>query len=115
MRRFLPVGGGGGEPSSSSSSGGRAGERAAEPAGLRYGGGDISLGHGHEHGGDAAERQQDGSMDMLARHSSSPAGFFSNLVVDNGEPTSSHPLIIIASAYHYHLLSIDLISICLSL
>ena len=115
MRRFLPVGGGGGEPSSSSSSGGRAGERAAEPAGLRYGRGDISLGHGHGHGGDAAERQQDGSMDMLARHSSSPAGFFSNLVVDNGEPTSSHPLIIIASAYHYHLLSIDLISIRLPL
>jgi len=91
MRRFLPVGGGGGgEPSSSSSSGERAGERAAA-AGLRYGGGDISLGHGHGHGGgggDAAERQQDGSMDMLARHSSSPAGFFSNLMVDNGEPTS---------------------------
>jgi len=116
MRRFLPVGGGGGgEPSSSSSSGERAGERAAA-AGLRYGGGDISLGHGHGGGGgDAAERQQDGSMDMLARHSSSPAGFFSNLVVDNGEPTSSHPLIIIASAYHYHLLSIDLISIRLPL
>ncbi|PAN06909.1 hypothetical protein PAHAL_1G296800 [Panicum hallii] len=103
MRRFLPVGGGGGEPSPSSSTGGRgelAGERGAA-AGLRYGGGDISLGHGHgggggghrhHHqlggGGDAAERQQDGSMDMLARHSSSPAGFFSNLVVDNGYPSS---------------------------
>ncbi|KAG2652163.1 transcription factor bHLH128-like isoform X1 [Panicum virgatum] len=90
MRRFLPVGGGGGgEPSSSSSSGERAGERAAA-AGLRYGGGDISRGHGHGHGGgggDAAERQQDGSMDMLARHSSSPAGFFSNLMVDNGYPS----------------------------
>lgn len=102
MRRFLPVGGGGGEPSSSSSSGGHqhhqhgglaSGERAA--AGLRYrGGADISLGHGHGHGHDdgghgrsidAADRRNDGSMDMLARHSSSPVGFFSNLVVDNGE------------------------------
>lgn len=115
MRRFLPTGGGGGEPSSSSSSGAhrhhqRGGELVAgEAAGLRYdgGGGDISLGHGRGHdaggghrhhhqqlggaGGEAAERQQqqqqdDGSMDMLARHSSSPAGFFSNLMVDNGEP-----------------------------
>lgn len=97
MRRFLPAGGGGGggEPSSSSSSGGHqhgglaSGERAA--AGLRYrGGADISLGHGHDDGGhgrsiDAADRRNDGSMDMLARHSSSPVGFFSNLVVDNGE------------------------------
>lgn len=88
--------GGGGEPSASSSSSGgqqhhhqlgeRGGDRAAA-AGLRYGGGDISLGHhGHPHhqlGGD--DRQVDGSMDMLARHSSSPAGFFSNLVMDNGE------------------------------
>lgn len=99
MRRFLPAGGGG-EPSSSSSSGGHqhhqhgglaSSERAA--AGLRYrGGADISLGHGHGHddGGhgrsiDAADRRNDGSMDMLARHSSSPVGFFSNLVVDNGE------------------------------
>nr|CAB3450296.1 unnamed protein product [Digitaria exilis] len=105
MRRFLPSAvGGGGEPSSSSSSGGHhhrrgelgAGEAAA--AGLRYGGGDISLGHGHDDrhhhhhhlggGGGEAERQQDGSMDMLARHSSSPAGFFSNLAVDNGYPSS---------------------------
>ncbi|CAL5021036.1 unnamed protein product [Urochloa decumbens] len=108
MRRFLPGvgGGGGGEPSSSSSSGGqhrqRGGELAGERgAGLRYGGGDISLGHGHDGGGGhrrhhhqlgggEAERQQhdDGSMDMLARHSSSPAGFFSNLMVDNGYPSS---------------------------
>ncbi|CAL4968381.1 unnamed protein product [Urochloa decumbens] len=109
MRRFLPGvgggGGGGGEPSSSSSSGGqhrqRGGERGGAPGGLRYGGGDISLGHGHDGGGGGhrhhqqlgggeAERQQhdDGSMDMLARHSSSPAGFFSNLMVDNGYPSS---------------------------
>nr|CAB3447162.1 unnamed protein product [Digitaria exilis] len=105
MRRFLPSavgggGGGGGEPSSSSSSGGhhhRRGELGAgEAAGMRYGGGDISLGHGHDDrhhhhhlgGGGEAERQQDGSMDMLARHSSSPAGFFSNLAVDNGYPSS---------------------------
>jgi len=94
MKRFLPVGGGGGgEPSSSSSSGGQhqqqgglAGQRAA--AGLRYRGGDISLGHEHAHddGHRHLDRQTtDGSMDMLARHSSSPVGFFSNLVVDNGE------------------------------
>lgn len=104
MRRFLPAGGGGGggEPSSSSSSGGHqhhqhgglaSSERAA--AGLRYrGGADISLGHGHDDGGhgrsiDAADRRNDGSMDMLARHSSSPVGFFSNLVVDNGYPRSN--------------------------
>ncbi|CAN6273385.1 unnamed protein product [Urochloa humidicola] len=108
MRRFLPGVGGGGEPSSSSSSPGgqhrqqRGGELAGE-RGLRYGGGDISLGHGHGHdgggghhhqlgiggGGEAARQQQDdGSMDMLARHSSSPAGFFSNLMVDNGYPSS---------------------------
>ncbi|KAJ1279859.1 hypothetical protein BS78_04G188100 [Paspalum vaginatum] len=93
MRRFLPPGGGGGEPSSSSSSpGGR--HQHGDLAGLRYGGGgDISLGHGvgrhdegrhHQLGVGEAERPQDGSMDMLARHSSSPAGFFSNLMVDNG-------------------------------
>lgn len=97
MRRFLPVGGGGGEPSSSSSSGGQhqqqgglAGQRAA--AGLRYRGGDISLGHEHAHddGHRHLDRQTtDGSMDMLARHSSSPVGFFSNLVVDNGYPRSN--------------------------
>ncbi|CAN6232364.1 unnamed protein product [Urochloa humidicola] len=113
MRRFLPGvggGGGGGEPSSSSSAstGGqhrqqRGGELAGE-RGLRYGGGDISLGHGHDGGGggghrhhhqlgiggggDAEGQQDDGSMDMLARHSSSPAGFFSNLMVDNGYPSS---------------------------
>ncbi|XP_066327876.1 transcription factor bHLH129-like isoform X2 [Miscanthus floridulus] len=90
MRRFLPVGGGGGEPSSSSSSGGHhhqqgglAGQRAA--AGLRYRGGDISLGHENDDGHRRHDRQTtDGSMDMLARHSSSPVGFFSNLMVDNG-------------------------------
>lgn len=103
MRRFLPSAvGGGGEPSSSSSSGGHHHNRRGEvvageaAAGLRY---DISLGHGgrhghdegggghlhHQLGGGEVERQQDGSMDMLARHSSSPAGFFSNLTVDNGE------------------------------
>ncbi|XP_062222838.1 transcription factor bHLH128-like isoform X2 [Phragmites australis] len=97
MRRFLPAGGGR-EPSSSSSSGGqqqRHGERAGDRAGLRYGRADISLGRGHGHahddyrqlGGGEVE-QQDGSMDMLARHSSSPAGFFSNLMVDNGYPSS---------------------------
>ncbi|CAO2039539.1 unnamed protein product [Urochloa humidicola] len=120
MRRFLPGvggggGGGGGEPSSSSSASPagqhrqqRGGELAGE-RGLRYGGGDISLGHGHDGGGggggggghrhhhhqlgiggggDTEGQQDDGSMDMLARHSSSPAGFFSNLMVDNGYPSS---------------------------
>jgi hypothetical protein len=54
-------------------------------------------------------------MDMLARHSSSPGGFFSNLTVDNGEPTSQ-PLIANASA-SYRLLSkiASIISKCLSL
>jgi hypothetical protein len=125
MRRFLPAGGGGGgEPSSSSSSGGQhqhggglAGERAA--AGLRYRGGDISLGHGHDDGhrrhqyhlgaGDAADRQNNGSMDMLARHSSSPVGFFSNLVMDNGERSSQPQFYACASNrllinFHFHVL-----------
>ncbi|CAN6279116.1 unnamed protein product [Urochloa humidicola] len=108
MRRFLPgVGGGGGEPSSSSSSGGHHRQRGGGDlaAGLRYGGGDISLGHGHDGGGGGGHRHHhqlgiggggreaerphdDGSMDMLARHSSSPAGFFSNLMVDNGYASS---------------------------
>ncbi|KAK3158395.1 hypothetical protein QOZ80_2AG0136620 [Eleusine coracana subsp. coracana] len=93
MRRFMP-GGGGGEPSASSSSSGgqhhQHGERGggdSRAAGLRYGGGDISLGH-HGHDGHHHPHQLDGSMDMLARHSSSPAGFFSNLVMDNGYPSS---------------------------
>jgi hypothetical protein len=87
--------GGGGEPSSSSSGGqhrsrhGEGGDdRAAAGGGqLRYSGGDISLGHGHPQlgAGNEDRQQDDGSMDMLARHSSSPAGLFSNLVMDNGE------------------------------
>jgi hypothetical protein len=89
--------GGGGEPSSSSSGGqhrsrhGEGGDDRAAACGgqLRYGGGDISLGHGHPQLGAGAGNedrlQDDGSMDMLARHSSSPAGLFSNLVMDNGE------------------------------
>ncbi|KAL6899365.1 hypothetical protein ACP4OV_006023 [Aristida adscensionis] len=108
MRRFLPTGAGGGgagEPTSSSSSGG--GDRA----GLRYGAGaDISLGHGHDGSGSgsqfgggeaAAADRQDGSMDMLARHSSSPVGFFSNLVVDNGGYPSSKPGSSGADAHHH--------------
>lgn len=88
MRRFLPVGGGGGggvEPSSSSTTPQR-GE--AEAAGLRFGGGDISLGpHGGGGGGGGGHghQLQDGSVDLLARHSSSPAGFFSNLIASNGK------------------------------
>ncbi|XP_062219557.1 transcription factor bHLH128-like isoform X2 [Phragmites australis] len=94
MRRFLPAGGGGEPFSSSSSSGGRQhhGERAGDrAAGLRYDGGDISLGYAHDgrrHLAGEAPDRQDGSMDMLARHSSSPAGFFSNLMADNGYPSS---------------------------
>lgn len=91
MRRFLPAGAG--EPSSSSSSGPHGkheggNEAAAAAGGLRYGGGDISLGRGNDllHGqfrGGEGEMKDDGA-DMLARHSSSPAGFFSNLMVDDG-------------------------------
>ncbi|KAM3242078.1 hypothetical protein ACQJBY_054652 [Aegilops geniculata] len=90
MRRFLPAGAG--EPSSSSSSGPHGkhegSEAAAAGGGLRYGGGDISLGRGNDllHGqfrGGEGEMKDDGA-DMLARHSSSPAGFFSNLMVDDG-------------------------------
>ncbi|XP_010235663.1 transcription factor bHLH128 [Brachypodium distachyon] len=103
MRRFLPGGGGGGgggggEPSSSSSSHGGDQHAAAgsNDGGLRYGGGDISLGRGHDQqlhhqaqfrgaGGEAEMKgRDDGGADLLARHSSSPAGFFSNLMVDDG-------------------------------
>ncbi|VAI46732.1 transcription factor bHLH128 isoform X1 [Triticum aestivum] len=92
MRRFLPAGAG--EPSSSSSSGPHGkhegSEAAAAGGGLRYGGGDISLGRGNDllhgqfrgGGGGGGEMKDDGA-DMLARHSSSPAGFFSNLMVDD--------------------------------
>jgi hypothetical protein len=65
----------------SSSSGGHHRRRHGE-----RGGGDIPLGHGHPQLGAGAgneDRQQNGSMDMLAHHSSSPAGLFSNLVMDN--------------------------------
>jgi len=92
MRRFMPAGGGGGgEPTSSSSSGQHGGDHPgsdAAAAGLRYGGGDISLGRGHDihraqYRGEA-EMKDDEGADMLSRHSSSPAGFFSNLMVDDG-------------------------------
>uniref|UniRef100_A0A0D9VI01 Uncharacterized protein n=1 Tax=Leersia perrieri TaxID=77586 RepID=A0A0D9VI01_9ORYZ len=83
MRRFLPVGVGGMEPTSS----GQHGE--AEAAGLRFGGGDISLGP-HGSGGGGGHHLQDGSVDLLARHSSSPAGFFSNLMVSNVFNLASH-------------------------
>jgi hypothetical protein len=88
MRRFMPAGGGGGEPTSSSSSG-QHGDNEAPGGGLRYGGGDISLGRGQDLRGAAhfrgeAEMKDDGA-DMLSRHSSSPAGFFSNLMVDDGK------------------------------
>jgi hypothetical protein len=92
MRRFMPAGGGGGEPTSSSSSGqhgDQSGNEAAAAGGLRYGGGDISLGRGQDihraaHFRGEAEMKDDGA-DMLSRHSSSPAGFFSNLMVDDGK------------------------------
>ncbi|XP_052142625.1 transcription factor bHLH128-like isoform X1 [Oryza glaberrima] len=104
MRRFLPVGGGGGggvEPSSSSTTPQR-GE--AEAAGLRFGGGDISLGpHGGGGGGGGHGHQlQDGSVDLLARHSSSPAGFFSNLMASNGFPGSKGGGGSGAEAHHHH-------------
>ncbi|KAG8071358.1 hypothetical protein GUJ93_ZPchr0006g43616 [Zizania palustris] len=88
-RRFLPTGGGVEPSSSSSSSGQRAGEAAAGGPGLRFGGGDISLGpHGGGGGGGGGGGHHDGSVDLLGRHSSSPAGFFSNLMVSNGFPGS---------------------------
>ena len=85
-------GGGGGEPTSSSSSGQHGEHDAAAVGGLRYGGGDISLGRGHDvHRAQfrgEAEMKADGGADLLARHSSSPAGFFSNLMVDDGKAYS---------------------------
>ncbi|KAK1618002.1 hypothetical protein QYE76_023519 [Lolium multiflorum] len=92
MRRFMPAGGGGGEPTSSSSSGQHGdhpgNEAAAAAGGLRYGGGDISLGRGghdlHRAQFRGEAEMKDQGADMLSRHSSSPAGFFSNLMVDDG-------------------------------
>uniref|UniRef100_A0ACD5Z161 Uncharacterized protein n=1 Tax=Avena sativa TaxID=4498 RepID=A0ACD5Z161_AVESA len=93
MRRFMPAGGG--EPTSSSSSGQHGDHPGSDTAaggaggGLQYGGGDISLGRGHDlhhraqYRGEA-EMKDDEGADMLSRHSSSPAGFFSNLMVDDG-------------------------------
>ncbi|CAN6276107.1 unnamed protein product [Urochloa humidicola] len=95
VRAFFPAHGG--EAASSSSSGG---DRAAAAAG-RYG--EISLGHGqgtmhhhhhryHQFGVEG--RQQDAaaaagpSPAALPRHSSSPPGFFSSPVVDNGFPSA---------------------------
>lgn len=80
-------GGGGGEPTSSSSSGQHGDHPGNEAAGLRYGGGDISLGRGsdlHRAQFRGEEEMKDQGADLLARHSSSPAGFFSNLMVDDG-------------------------------
>ncbi|KAL6838274.1 hypothetical protein ACP4OV_031902 [Aristida adscensionis] len=104
VRAFFPAPDGGGElPSSSSSS---SAERAPGPhAQQRWyggaGGAEISLGHGHGHGhghgmhhyhqfGVEAGKDDGGgsSVPQLPRHSSSPPGFFSSPVVDNGFPSA---------------------------
>ncbi|CAN6239934.1 unnamed protein product [Urochloa humidicola] len=93
VRAFFPAHGG--EAAASSSSGDRA-------AAARYGGhGEISLGHEHGQGmhhhhryhqfGVEGRQQQDaaaGPSAALPRHSSSPPGFFSSPVVDNGFPSA---------------------------
>jgi hypothetical protein len=66
---------------SSSSSGGHHHHRHGE-----RGRGDILLGHEHPQlgaGTDNEDREHNGSMDMLAHHNSSPAGLFSNLVIQD--------------------------------
>ena len=76
-----------------------------------YGGGgpEISLAHGHGHGQGhlwihrhryhqfAVEGRQDGgspSSASLPRHSSSPPGFFSSPVVDNGKPANASAILV---------------------
>ncbi|BAS89829.1 Os04g0489600 [Oryza sativa Japonica Group] len=88
-RTFFPVPGGGGEQQPP--------ERAMRQQ--HYGGGgsgaaEISLGHGHGHGGKHHFHQfgveaKDGGgggdqSGFLTRHNSSPPGFFSSPVMDNG-------------------------------
>lgn len=48
------------------------------------------------------DRSKDGSVDLLARHSSSPAGFFSNLMASNGFPGSKGGGGSGAEAHHHH-------------
>lgn len=81
VRAFFPAPGG--EPPASA-------DRAAQQQ--RYGHGEISLGnHGHAHRyhqfGVEGKKPQDGgpSAATLPRHSSSPPGFFSSPVMDNGK------------------------------
>jgi hypothetical protein len=103
VRAFFPAPGAGEPPPSSSSA-----DHAPGQHGHRYGGGggaEISLAHaGQGHGAAAAHhryhqfgvepgRQDGASSASLPRHSSSPPGFFSSPVVDNGRcrlPLSLH-------------------------
>jgi hypothetical protein len=82
VRAFFPAPEGGGEPSAASSSA----ERRQQQ---RYGA-EISLGHGmHRYHQFGVEGNQDGGTSgSLPRHSSSPPGFFSSPVVDNGKEQS---------------------------
>uniref|UniRef100_A0A0E0PAV4 BHLH domain-containing protein n=1 Tax=Oryza rufipogon TaxID=4529 RepID=A0A0E0PAV4_ORYRU len=95
-RTFFPVPGGGGEQQPP--------ERAMRQQ--HYGGGgsgaaEISLGHGHGHGGKHHFHQfgveaKDGGgggdqSGFLTRHNSSPPGFFSSPVMDNGFSSSARP------------------------
>uniref|UniRef100_A0A0D9W6J0 Uncharacterized protein n=1 Tax=Leersia perrieri TaxID=77586 RepID=A0A0D9W6J0_9ORYZ len=83
-RTFFPVPGGGGEQQQQQPA-------AAERAMRHYGGGggsaEISLGHGHGHGQHHFHQfgveAKDGQS-LMARHNSSPPGFFSSPVMDNG-------------------------------
>ncbi|CAL5068577.1 unnamed protein product [Urochloa decumbens] len=91
VRAFFPAHGG----EAASSSGG---DRAAAGQQQRYGGhGEISLGHGHgqgmhhhhryhQFGVEGRQHQDAAGPPALPRHSSSPPGFFSSPVVDNGFP-----------------------------
>ncbi|XP_062184922.1 transcription factor bHLH80-like isoform X2 [Phragmites australis] len=87
VRAFFPAPAAGGEPSSSSSA-----ERALGQQQHQYGA-EISLGHAHgmhhyHQFGVEAGKDGGGSSGSLPRQSSSPPGFFSSPVVDNGFPSA---------------------------
>ncbi|KAL5213730.1 hypothetical protein ABZP36_002882 [Zizania latifolia] len=99
-RTFFPMPGGGEQLQQPPSGSAIAAERAMMRQ-QHYGGGvaEISLGHGHCHGhshgqhhfhqfGVEAKPDGGGPSGLLTRHSSSPPGFFSSPVVDNGFSSS---------------------------
>ena len=116
VRDFFPARGAAGEPPPPPSS---SAEELAPPQPMQqgrhhYGGGgpEISLAHGHGHGQGhlwihrhryhqfAVEGRQDGGGPLsasLPRHSSSPPGFFSSPVVDNGKPATASATAIYSS------------------